>query len=204
MKKIIIATHNKAKQRDLLSGFATLQKHGFSLHTLDELHIVDEPEENGKTFEENALLKARYYAELCGEAAIADDGGLTIDALHGEPGVYSRRWTGHTASDEELIAYAIKRMSNVPDNKRTAKMGTCLCYYDPASKKHITVTEYIDGHISTVANRSWTRGYPYRAVFIVDKYNTYYDNLTPEQHEQINHRLIAIDKLTKLLISSQE
>lgn len=203
MKPIVLATHNKAKLRDLMQGFEPLTKHGYTIHTLSEFNIADEPDETGKTFQENALLKARYYAAKCGMAAIADDGGLTIDALNGEPGVYSRRWTGHTASDEELIAYTLERMKDIPEEKRSAHMGTCLCFYDPSTQKHMTVTESIKGTISRVANPSWTKGYPYRAVFMVDEYKTYYDNLTADQHARINHRLKAIAKLIEMLDHSQ-
>ena len=202
MKHIVIATHNKAKIRDLMSGFRQLEKHGFTLHTLEELHITAEPEETGKTFEENSLLKAQYYAELCNMAAIADDGGLTIDALHGEPGVYSRRWTGAESTDEVLIAYTLKRMKGIPDENRTAQMQTCLCYYDPQTGKHILIREKVDGHITEEANPGWTRGYPYRAVFTVDRFHKFYDDLTEEEHAQINHRFMAIDKLSKAIIDS--
>src|SRR3989344_2447458 len=88
--KLLLATTNPAKARDLQ---ATFSGHGFVMVSLVELQNVPDVEETGKTFEENAVLKVKAYAKLFGMPAVSDDGGLEIEALGGEPGIYSRRWS---------------------------------------------------------------------------------------------------------------
>lgn len=195
MHKLLLATHNKAKIADNLLGLKPLVEKGVKVVTLTDLNITVEPEETGKTFKENALLKAKFYASIAKMPAIADDGGLTIDALGGEPGVESNRWLGKKATDEELIAYTQKRMKDVPNDKRTAYMNTTLCFYDPC--RNISVIEYekAKGHIANDINPDWRRGYPYRALFIIDRFNKYYDDLTLQEHHLINQRFIAMKRL---------
>src|SRR4051812_15283266 len=125
MQKLLIATHNPAKVAELSKGI----KHylnNVEIISLKELHISDEPEEIGKTFIENSRLKAEYYGNLAKLPAIADDGGLTIDALNGEPGIQSKRWLGRDATDQELIDYTLQKMKHIPSNKRTAQFKIAL------------------------------------------------------------------------------
>lgn len=153
------------------------------------------PEENGATFEENAKLKAQFYGNKTGLPAIADDGGLAIEALQGEPGVKSRRWPGHEATDQELIDYALEKLRGVPLEKRTAKLETCLCFYDFDKQLFLTETDHIDGWIAEEPCPIVTPGYPYRALFMVKEFNKYYDELTEEEHAKVNHRIKAAQRL---------
>ena len=109
MKKLLIATSNPGKKIEILKALEIIIKE-FELLTLDNFPNITEPEETGKTFEENALIKAKYYALATNLPTIADDGGIMIDALNGEPGVRSRRWPGYTATDEELIQMTLEKM----------------------------------------------------------------------------------------------
>ena len=195
MNKLLLATTNKAKQSEITLGLQPLLKQGITIVSLNDFPEIEEPDETGATFEENAKLKARYYAEKTGLSAIADDGGLMIDALGGEPGVKSRRWPGYAATDIELIHYALDKMKDIPDGKRTAQLATCVAFYDPSSQEFTCEQESIDGFITTEPLTMDTNGYPYRALFMVTKYNKFYDELTEEEHDAINHRLLAIKRL---------
>ncbi len=195
MKRILIGTTNKGKVDELVSVFSDLKKHEIELVTLENMLKLMKPEETGATFEENAKLKAQFYGNKTGLPAISDDGGLMIDILNGEPGVKSRRWPGHEATDQELIDYALEKLKGVPLEKRTAKLETCICFYDFDKQLFLTESEHIDGWIAESPSPVITPGYPYRALFMVKQFNKYYDELTEEEHAQVNHRLIAANRL---------
>lgn len=195
MKKILIATHNKAKLGEIMLGIKPLQKKGWIIYSLDDLHIQKDPEETGKTFEENAELKAKYYANISRIPTIADDGGLMIDYLHGEPGVKSKRWMGYETTDENLIQFTLQNLANIPNDKRTAYLKTCLCYHNPLTKITLKESEQIKGYIAEKQSGRPTHGYPFRALFVVDEFNKYYDELTDKEHQQINHRIKALTRL---------
>lgn len=195
MKKILIATHNKAKLGEIMLGIKPLQQKGWTIYSLNDLHIQQDPEETGKTFEENAELKAKYYAKISMIPTIADDGGLMINYLHGEPGVKSKRWMGYETTDENLIQFTLQKLSNIPNDKRTAYLKTCLCYYNPLTKTVLKESEQIKGHIAVKQSGKPTHGYPFRALFVVNQFNKYYDELTDQEHQQINHRIKALTRL---------
>jgi len=202
MKQILLATHNKAKLSELMLGARSLKDHGWEILSLSDVKVTIDPEETGKTFEDNSILKAKYYGDLTNLPTIADDGGLLIDILNGEPGVKSKRWLGYDATDEELIEYTLKRLKNLPIHKRTAYLQTSLCFYNPQTKQTILKKERIKGYIGLKSSGRPTQGYPYRALFIVTKYNKYYDELTDEEHHAINHRLKALRWLVEKIIKS--
>lgn len=195
MKRLLIGTTNKGKVDELVSVFKDLSAKGVELVTLENMLKLMKPEENGATFEENAKLKAKFYGNKTGLPALADDGGLLIDVLNGEPGVKSRRWPGHEATDQELIDYALEKLKGVPLEKRTARLETCLCFYDFDKQLFLTESEHIDGWIAETPSPVLTPGYPYRALFMVKQFNKFYDDLTPEEHTQVNHRLKAAQRL---------
>lgn len=202
MKKILVATHNPAKIEELKVGLKELEKQGIKVFTLNDVKVGDkEPEETGKTFQENALIKAKFYADLTHLPCLSDDGGLIIPYLNNEPGVKSRRWLGYEASDEELIKFTLSRLRDCTGSKRTAFLQTCVCFYHPETKKIFFEEEKIKGHIAEKASNKPTNGYPFRALFIVDQFNKYYDELTEEEHQQVNHRLKALKRLTNNLLS---
>ncbi len=195
MRKILIATHNPAKEKEIRETLKEILPKEVELVSLKELGIKQEPEETEKTFKENALLKAKYYASLTGLSTIADDGGLIIPALNNEPGVKSRRWLGYPASDEELIEYTLKRMKGLENKERLAYLETCVCFYEPKKRLAIFQSERIEGYIAEKPSKKRLKGYPFRSLFIVKKFNKYYDELTEKEHEEVNHRKRAIKKL---------
>ena len=197
MKKLLIATHNPAKLKELKLGLKELENQGIKILTLNDVRVEKKPNETGNTFCENALIKAKFYAQLTDLPTIADDGGLSIPSLNNEPGVKSRRWLGYEASDEELILYTLERLKNYPPKKRKAYLKTCICFYHPKTKISFFSQEKIKGTIAEKPSGNRTEGYPFRALFVVDKFNKYYDELTSEEHKKINHRYKALKKIIK-------
>ncbi len=197
MKRLLVATHNPAKIKELKLGLNEIKDKGIEIVTLNDVRVEEEPEETGTTFRENSYLKAKFYSEKTGLPALSDDGGLVIPFLKNEPGVKSSRWLGRKATDEELISYTLERLSGVPHSKRKAYLELFLCFYDPSSQKSIFENERIDGHIEDKPFRNYEKGFPYRALLVVDRFNKYYDDLTANEHDIVNHRLIALKRLTK-------
>lgn len=204
MHTILIATSNPGKLRELRTCCKSLEKRGYSVQSLEDVPHIPAPEETGITFSENARLKARYYAEKTGCATIADDGGIMIAALDGAPGVRSRRWPGYEATDEELIAYTLEQMKHVPRGKRDATITTTICFYDPETETFLEKTAAIDGHLAREISPRAIPGYPYRSLFIVTRYNKYYDELSSEQHDAINHRMHACNRLVEKIRNHYE
>ena len=199
MKKLLIATSNQSKKKEIIHGLAQLSKIGVQLLTLDDLEIIGEPIESGSTFEENAKIKAKFYADQAKIPTLADDGGLMIDALNGAPGVISRRWPGYEATDRELIDYALEKMKHMQKEERTAQLKTCVCFFNPVSKYISCVEQSIAGKMSEKPITYNTNGYPFRALFIVQEFNKFYDELTQDEHQRINHRLKAIQQLIPII-----
>lgn len=197
MEKILIATHNPAKLDELKFGLNELEKLGIKLVSLNDVGVEKEPEETGQTFQENSELKARFYSILSKLPTIADDGGLVIPYLGNGPGVKSRRWPGYEASDEELIDYTLLHLKNTVGSQRIAYLETCVTFFDPETDKLFFEQQKVKGHIAQKPTGRPTNGYPFRALFIVDEFNKYYDELTDEEHNKINHRYIALKRLTK-------
>lgn len=197
MKSLLIATHNPAKVKDIKLGLKSLTKFGIKILTISDLKIKDKPEETGKTFEENALLKAKFYAGITKLPTIADDGGVAIKELNGEPGVKSRMWLGYEATDQELINYTLERLKGKPVGKRKAYLETCLCFFDPQSNKTFYQKERIYGYIALKPSLKLLEGYPFRSLFIinVNGKSKYYDGLNSKEQRQLNHRLIAINRI---------
>ncbi len=199
--KLLIATHNPSKKNELQQIFSSVLPSDIELVTLADVGITEDVEETGATFEENASLKATHYAKLSGLATLADDGGICVDALGGEPGVHSKRWMGREASDQELIDYCLMKMHDVPEDKRTAAFRVVLAFCDPAeldTEDNLVVhmaTGKTTGHIAQKAHDTVLPGFPYRALLIVDPFNKYYDELTPPEHAQVNHRVDAASHL---------
>src|SRR3990167_7347425 len=208
MKRLLIATHNKGKLNEIKKGLKAFEERGLAVLSLNELNIAAKPEETGKTFEENSRLKAKFYGDMTKLAAIADDGGLIIPYLNNGPGVKSRRWPGYEATDEELINYTLTHLKGVKKADRTAYLETCICFYslvspnpqgsrNPEGSVIICEPERVKGYIAEKPSSRRIKGYPYRALLIIDKFNKYYDDLSKLEHQQINHRLKALKRLVK-------
>lgn len=187
--KLLVATKNLGKAREIgeiLGGY-------FEVVSLRDLPNAPDVEETGKTFEENAVLKAKKYCEWSKTPTVADDAGLEIDYLNGEPGVKSRRWLDYEMTDQDMIDTALEKLKGVPKEKRTAHLVAIGAYCD--GKNLMIERGSIDGYIVEKQTVECEPGYPFRAIFIVSRFNKLYQDLTHEEHEQINHRRTLYLKL---------
>ncbi|GLY10148.1 XTP/dITP diphosphatase [Bacillus badius] len=193
MKTVIIATKNKGKAKEFSSLFAD---YGIEVKTLLDYPLLPDVEETGKTFEENAILKAETIAEKTGKLVIADDSGLSIDALDGRPGVYSARYAGAEKSDEANIEKVLAELKGVPADKRTARFHCVLAVARPGEKT-ATVTGVCEGKI-TLAKQG-TNGFGYDPIFFAEEFNKTMAELKPEEKHSISHRGQAMRKLGSML-----
>ena len=187
--KILIATKNPGKAKEIASFLGE----AFEVVSLGDLSGAPDIEETGKTFEENAILKAKKYFEWSGIPSVADDSGLEIDFLNGEPGIKSRRWLGYEMTDQEMIDTALDKLKGVAMEKRTAHLVAIGAYYD--GKNTILERGSTDGFILEKQTVECEPGYPFRAIFWMPRFQKLYQELTHEEHELINHRKILYAKL---------
>jgi XTP/dITP diphosphohydrolase len=194
-KQLLIATTNSGKLREFREALQDLDIEILSLKDFPEIKNV---EETGSTFEENALLKATQYGHQSGIPVIADDGGLEIDILGGAPGVYTRRWVDKTkdSSDDELIAHTLSLLEEVPEKKRTARLRL-VCVFDDGEDVHFEESS-IEGRIVEEAG-SYEEGFPFRALLYIPQFEKLYGELTGKEHDTINHRRKAIEKLKPII-----
>jgi XTP/dITP diphosphohydrolase len=198
MRRLLIATTNRAKlaeYRLILRGIGI----ELELASLADLQISETPDETGSTFAENALIKARFYFERARIATLADDGGLEIDALGGEPGVRSHRWLGSGGddADQALVDEVIRRMKGVAPARRTARIRAtiALMHEEGGVLREQTAEGVIEGVIAERAYPEIRAGFPYRAVLIIPGRNCYLGELGDEEEAQISQRRIAVLKL---------
>lgn len=197
MKTILIATTNPAKFEE--ASFV-LQSSGLTILGLKDFSGFVPVEETGATFEENAILKAKGYFEQTKTSCIADDGGLMIDYLNGAPGVHSKRWLGYDASDQELAQAVIDRMQGVPKEKRTAKLGGFIIFYDGI---HLFKSEcWLHGYIAEILMGEIKVGFPYRALLMIPQFNKLYGDLTQEEHDQVNFRRKNLEVLKPQILEA--
>lgn len=197
MQKLLIATTNKGKIKELSEFLRDLP---VELVSLKDLGIISEVEETGTTYEENSRLKAVTYAELAGLPAVSDDGGLEIAALNGEPGVQSRYWAGPEGKDEDIIEKMKKVAKELPDDNRHATFRTVITLALPTGE-YWQVQGKVDGVIVKEPLLKILQGYPYRSFFYLPKIKKYYHEaeLNEEETKEYNHRYKAIGNLKPLL-----
>lgn len=186
--KFIIASKNKKKIAELERILNPL---GITAVTENELNIsIPEVEETGTTFAENAFLKANSACKASGLPAIADDSGLCVDALNGEPGVYSARYSGEDATDKKNNALLIKNLENVSENDRTAKFCCAICVVFPNGNKVECFGE-CKGKIGF--EPMGDGGFGYDPYFYVDGKS--FASLSAEEKDKISHRGNALRQL---------
>ena len=176
----VIATGNPHKLAEIRRILTPL---GIDAISQKEAGVFLEPEENGTTFEENALIKAKAVSEATGLPAIADDSGLCVDALDGRPGLYSARYAGENATDGEKIAKLLGELDGVSDRK--AKFVSAICCYFSADD-HFCVRGECHGTIALAPSGSG--GFGYDPVFTVDGLDKTFASLTGEEKDRVSHR----------------
>ena len=193
--KIILATRNQGKAKELVP---ILEPLGFDLVTQDRFDIAS-PEETGKTFVENALIKAREVSLLSGLPSIADDSGICVPALMGEPGIYSARYAGLKATDQENCEKLTKTLQTKSEND-------AFYYCALVFIRHFDDPTPIFGsgewHGSIIQNPRGQNGFGYDPYFWLDQYRCTAAELLPKRKNQISHRAQAsqslISKLRKI------
>ncbi len=194
MKKILFATNNQNKVKELRE---TLAKMGFELLTNRDLDNPPEVVENGRTFEDNAVLKAHALATYSNLPTIADDSGLMVDKLNGQPGVRSARYAGDH-NDAKNNAKLLAELGGVPTEKRTATFySTIVVSYPGKFDQDLIVTGSTDGLITTIPQGKNEFGYD-PLFYIPGKKKTYAEMTVAEKNE-ISHRGKALKQITALL-----
>ena len=195
MNKLLIATSNKGKIEQIMPILRDLP---LELVFLPDLNLNLKVEENGKTLEENALIKANFYSNETGLWALSDDMGMEIDVLGGEPGVKSRRWPGYEASDEELIDLTLSKLKGVPFDKRKASFKSVIAIANP-QKQSWLVKGISRGYISERPSQTRIKGLPFACLFFIPEYKKIFTELTDKEKEMAGHRIKALKKAKKII-----
>lgn len=194
MYELLIATRNAGKIREieeLLTGAP------IKIRTLREFDKIVEPEETGVTFAENAVLKAEYYAQETGIAALADDSGLEVVALGGAPGVYSARYAGGEATDDERIAKLLSEMQEANNKNRQAQFVCAMAIVNIDGVTECLTEGVCKGQIAGLPKGS--NGFGYDPVFIPEGFSATFGELSQEIKQKISHRALAISKIVGFL-----
>ncbi|EKY3119160.1 XTP/dITP diphosphatase [Cronobacter turicensis] len=194
MQKVVLATGNAGKVRELAS---LLQEFGLDVVAQTELG-VESAEETGLTFIENAILKARHAAQVTGFAAIADDSGLSVDALGGAPGIYSARYAGSDASDQENLEKLLVALHDVPDEQRQAQFHCVLVYMRHADDPTPLVFHGVWSGVITRAPAG-QGGFGYDPIFFVPSLDKTAAELTREEKSAVSHRGQALKLLLEAM-----
>lgn len=189
--KFVIATNNKKKLKELSAILDTL---GIDALSLKEAGVETDVEETGTTFAENARLKAENAMKITGLPAVADDSGLEVFALGGEPGIYSARYGGDLPDDEARYMYLLSNMKGIED--RSARFVSSICCTFPEGDV-ISVEGYINGEILEIPIGD--EGFGYDPVFYVPSEGCTMAQLSPERKNEISHRANALSKFKEEL-----
>lgn len=193
MDKIIFATGNAGKMKEIREILKDLDVEVLSMK---EAGIQADVEENGKNFQENAIIKAREIMKISGEVVLADDSGLEIDYLNKEPGIYSARYMGEDTSYRIKNANLIERLQGVPDEKRTARFVCVIAAAFPDGTVE-TTEGTIEGRIGY--EEKGENGFGYDPIFYVPEFGCTTAELTGEQKNQISHRGKALEAMKEIL-----
>lgn len=191
MKKIVVATQNKGKVKEIKEMLSDID---VEVMTMGEMGINIDIEENGTTFKENALIKARAISKLTDAIVIADDSGLEIDYLNKEPGVYSARYLGEDTPYEVKNKMIMERLLGVPKEKRTARF-VCAMAMCQSGMPEVTTEGVIEGYIGDHAEGE--NGFGYDPIFFVDELGTSTANISMEEKNKISHRGKAVRKMAE-------
>lgn len=192
--KLLIATHNKGKMREYQH---LLQAVPFELVSLDDVGIAEEVDETGSTFEENARLKARTYAQLSGLLTLSDDSGLEVDALGGEPGVHSARYGGDAcATDQDRVSLLLRNLEGVPWEKRTARFRCVIAICRPLGME-VSLVGSVAGMVQY--GPEGDEGFGYDPVFYLPSYRQTMAQIPLGDKNRISHRSDAAGKVVEVL-----
>lgn len=194
MYELLIATKNAGKIREIEELLANVP---IRLRTLREFDKIVEPEETGATFAENAVLKAGYYAQKTGIAALADDSGLEVVALGGAPGVYSARYAGEKATDDERIARLLDELKAANNKNRQARFVCAMAIVNIDGVTECLTEGVCKGQIADLPKGR--NGFGYDPIFIPEGFSETFGELSQEIKQKISHRALAISKIVGFL-----
>jgi XTP/dITP diphosphohydrolase len=192
---VIVATRNKGKIREIREALKGL---GLRIYASNDFPNVPEIEEDGRSFTENALKKARFYSKYFGKLAIADDSGLEVSSLKGLPGIYSARYVREGASSEENNQKLLREMRDVPISKRGARFKCIIAVVSPDGREAIAEGE-CKGRIGF--KEKGKKGFGYDPLFIFPKYRKTMAELSLEAKNKISHRGKALKKIRRMIQS---
>lgn len=193
--KLIAATGNKGKVSEIR---AILGKFGCDIVSMKELGIDADIEENGKSFCENALIKARAIQKITSETVIADDSGLCVDALGGAPGIYSARYAGEGAGDMDRIKKLLMNMKGVEESSRGAHFVSAVAVV-MADGREFVCEGKVFGRIGYKPEGD--NGFGYDPIFICDETGKTFASMSDEQKNVVSHRYRALKKMKDVLLS---
>ena len=198
MDKIVFATTNEGKVKEIkeiLAGFP------IEVVSMKEMNITADIEENGATFEENSLIKAREVSKLTGLPAMADDSGLEVDYLNGEPGIYSARYLGRGTDYNYKNNYIIEKLKNAKDEERSARFVCVISLVLPDGREFIK-KGVMEGRIAYEIKGE--NGFGYDPVFYLPEYGMTSAELSDEEKNKISHRGKALRAMKELISGLEE
>lgn len=190
MKELVVATRNNGKVAEI---DAALRELNVVVRSVSDYGTIAEPEETGTTFAANALLKARYYAEMTGRPCLADDSGLEVDGLNGEPGVYSARYAGEQATDAANNEKLLDELRHRPNAARTARFRCVLAFYDPMGNT-LTADGTCEGIILDFPQG--LGGFGYDPLFFMPEQGKTLAQMTAQEKNAVSHRGKALAVMT--------
>ena len=193
MKKIIFATGNEDKMKEIRK---ILADPSLEILSLKDAGIHADIDENGKSFEENAMIKAEAISKMTGEIVLADDSGLEIDYLNKEPGIYSARYMGEDTSYDIKNQALIDRLEGVPDEKRTARFVCAIAAALPDGSTEV-VRGTMEGRIGYEITGE--NGFGYDPIFYLPQFGCSSAELEPEKKNELSHRGEGLRKMRKVL-----
>ncbi|MGL4722061.1 MAG: RdgB/HAM1 family non-canonical purine NTP pyrophosphatase [Desulfovibrionaceae bacterium] len=199
--RIIIASTNENKVAEFNIILRNKLPQHIEYDSLSSYPLIKDIEENGKSFLENAKIKAFYTAKTTGLYSLADDSGLVVDILDGEPGIYSARYASKNYEKnvpmEENIQYLLRKLHNVPQNLRTARYVCALAFSSPCQKYYVTAEASWEGSIAL--NSVQKNGFGYDSIFICNKYNERVSEISSAEKNNISHRKKALNNIIPLM-----
>ena len=192
-RRIVFATGNENKMKEIRMILADL---GMEIVSMKEAGVTEEITEDGMTFEENAEIKARAVWEETGGIVLADDSGLVVDYIGGEPGIYSARYMGEDTSYDIKNGELLRRMEGVPDEKRTARFVCAIAAVFPDGEEKTTLG-IIEGRVGYEIKGE--HGFGYDPIFYLPEYGCTTAELPPEKKNEISHRGRGLRQMKKMI-----
>ena len=196
MRKLIVATKNSGKLKEIREILGSLP---YEVISMEDAGITDDIEETGSTFEENALIKAGEIHKKTGQMVMADDSGLEVDYLNGAPGIYSSRFAGEGATDEDKNNKLLELLKDVPVPNRTARFVCVIAVVFPDGT-HFTVRGTCEGYIGHKPEGS--NGFGYDPLFYIPRFNMTTAQMSSDKKHEISHRGKALRMMVEELKKS--